>query len=678
MADTKGSALSVLLGKDTASVDELIIIDKSDTTMGVGGTNKKTTLGELALANASVPAKAILKTDGTNYTLFDGPTGAIQSTTTDVDAAFASAIAHLTAARTSKEKIVAVGDFPITAKIVLENYTTLDLSAASLSPTSGWTIADLAMVTNELFAGVVGTNNKFIDVVGGYFDGTEPDTLNVFCSAVKFVNIENYSITNIHSYWSGATAIYIGDGKNGLIQNNICDQNGDDGITLQDATQNTVVDGNTCSNGRSDHGGASNGIEIENESGGADTAPSHLVVSNNICFSNPQNGINSKTDGVSACFSYSTIANNICYENTINGILLNGKTSTDFVCESLYLEGNVCHNNSSIGIKLQNCNNSSIMGGSCDNNATQGVRLVNCNGIQIGGGLITAENESNGIHVESDCNNVNIGAVTSRNNYKTGGGSFIYGVEIEGSNCSVGPGTYIIDDRVDGSGNRDPEMRGIRLKATTTNLIIDGVVFDGVYHASSSTKPGPIYKAVMPDTPLVNIGITWGGTSGWAVGDTFLFENGDGTGASAIVTEVSAGVIANAVIVNGGTGFTVAPTQGDLGDGVGVGKPAVWCEIAKTTVKNVKTRNMTPMVTEGSGIATGMTTGDTIPHGLFFGNGNALSESNSVTELIAISQTAGNAVTVVTIDDDNITVAFTGGSTNASIFWSVKAHNWKE
>src|SRR5438477_12339582 len=46
MADTKVSALAALTGAGMANADQLVIIDKSDTTMGAGGTDKNMTAQE--------------------------------------------------------------------------------------------------------------------------------------------------------------------------------------------------------------------------------------------------------------------------------------------------------------------------------------------------------------------------------------------------------------------------------------------------------------------------------------------------------------------------------------------------------------------------------------------------------------------------------------------------------
>jgi hypothetical protein len=61
MADTKGSALTALTGANSAAVDQLLIIDKSDTTQGAGGTLKNITRGELAvgLSTAVIVADAV-------------------------------------------------------------------------------------------------------------------------------------------------------------------------------------------------------------------------------------------------------------------------------------------------------------------------------------------------------------------------------------------------------------------------------------------------------------------------------------------------------------------------------------------------------------------------------------------------------------------------------------------
>lgn len=54
MADTKISDLTALAGASIASSDELVIVDKSDTTMAASGTDKKTTATDIATAIGSL------------------------------------------------------------------------------------------------------------------------------------------------------------------------------------------------------------------------------------------------------------------------------------------------------------------------------------------------------------------------------------------------------------------------------------------------------------------------------------------------------------------------------------------------------------------------------------------------------------------------------------------------
>lgn len=50
MADTKISALTALTGANVATADELVLVDKSDTTMAASGTDKRITAAELIAA----------------------------------------------------------------------------------------------------------------------------------------------------------------------------------------------------------------------------------------------------------------------------------------------------------------------------------------------------------------------------------------------------------------------------------------------------------------------------------------------------------------------------------------------------------------------------------------------------------------------------------------------------
>jgi hypothetical protein len=66
---TKLSALTAITGANLATGDLVGVVDVSDTTMAASGTNKKTTVGDIAAAVAALNRQAVNAQTSTTYTL---------------------------------------------------------------------------------------------------------------------------------------------------------------------------------------------------------------------------------------------------------------------------------------------------------------------------------------------------------------------------------------------------------------------------------------------------------------------------------------------------------------------------------------------------------------------------------------------------------------------------------
>lgn len=84
MADTKISDLTAIAGASLASTDLTVVVDVSDTTMAASGTDKKTTVADLATAVASVGALASSAAVAAGYQPLDSDLTAIAALTTTV------------------------------------------------------------------------------------------------------------------------------------------------------------------------------------------------------------------------------------------------------------------------------------------------------------------------------------------------------------------------------------------------------------------------------------------------------------------------------------------------------------------------------------------------------------------------------------------------------------------
>lgn len=100
MTDTKISDLTALAGASIASTDELVIVDKSDTTMAASGTDKKTTATDIATAVGSLLSLA------STYQPLDSDLTAIAALTTTSFGRSLLALADAAALRSSAGVVI--------------------------------------------------------------------------------------------------------------------------------------------------------------------------------------------------------------------------------------------------------------------------------------------------------------------------------------------------------------------------------------------------------------------------------------------------------------------------------------------------------------------------------------------------------------------------------------------
>lgn len=144
MADTKISDLTALAGASIASTDELVIVDKSDTSMAASGTDKKTTATDIATAVGSLLSLA------STYQPLDSDLTAIAALTTTAFGRGVLALADAAALRTTAGVVIGTD---------VEAHDADLTTIAGLSPTNddilqrkagAWTNRSIAQLATDL------------------------------------------------------------------------------------------------------------------------------------------------------------------------------------------------------------------------------------------------------------------------------------------------------------------------------------------------------------------------------------------------------------------------------------------------------------------------------------------------------------------------------------------------
>lgn len=203
---------------------------------------------------------------------------------------------------------------------------------------------DLTTVAREIIDITEGSDNKvIIDNITIVGDGT--NGYGVFIDSDNCI-VRDCDINNLDC---GIRISFAGDKC--IIENNMCYNNANAGIYINDGNINTVK-GNICYNNN-------NGIFI--------SAIIEGIFEGNICYDNTINGIYIQGS------SFNTITGNNCYGNSQNGIYI---TAAGQNC----ITGNSCFSNDSntanpqAGIYINTtCDKNTITGNTCNNNNNAGV-----------------------------------------------------------------------------------------------------------------------------------------------------------------------------------------------------------------------------------------------------------------------------------------------------------------
>jgi len=296
MASTKISALDELLASATAADDEFVIIDKSDTSMGAGGTNKRITLAELK--NSALATNAydyVVYKEGSTYYARNGSTGDIDSENATASTVIQYTLDAVTST-TSKKRIVLTGDFTITTNLTVDDYTILDMTEASLTASS----MSGAVIQSH-------TNGTQIDIVGGLIDCASDAGNGITMSGCSYFTIKDVRIKSPTSHCVNI----LGESSDFEVSGCYLEDSGDDGVSVTQNSHNGNITNNTLIAGSHNTAVQTSGIEIED-------ASHDLTISENKIrgFTNPAIKAVTDSGGTGAC-----------YNLTITGNVINGCTS---------------------------------------------------------------------------------------------------------------------------------------------------------------------------------------------------------------------------------------------------------------------------------------------------------------------------------------------------------------
>lgn len=193
--------------------------------------------------------------EGVNAVAYSIETGSIISSNSNHQIAINEALDNLTIGRNYKERIILVGHFSISSELLVSSYTTLEVSGKLTSTLSGFS----AILTNK------NATNTDIDVIGGLYDvdniATPFEQTGISFSKVSNLNICNTTVMN-----SGKHCIDLKGCSEFTVENNHCNNMGDDGISILYSYSGRIINNTIIGGPNNGNGGGSSGIELEDGS----------------------------------------------------------------------------------------------------------------------------------------------------------------------------------------------------------------------------------------------------------------------------------------------------------------------------------------------------------------------------------------------------------------------------
>lgn len=379
-----------------------------------------------------------------------------------------AAIDRLTPGRAKQEKVVLLGDFTISNRISVPDYTYLEIQGTLTAANS---MTGNGVIVNSDSAG----GNTDITIKGGYIDGNKANQ-STYKSGIFLDNCSNVLIDNVVSNSNIDHGMDLVDVTDFVIQNCRCDSNGDDGITIHDACARGTVFNNICSNGASVGSGGtaqSSGIEIE---GGTGSAPTDLNIIGNVCYGHGNatrsgQGIHINTDTGDTGVKRINVIGNICYNNYGKNMTCEGNTDPVYMEDCNFIGNNCYSTTDNSGLFINYAKGVTVSGNTISDSGVSGIETNNCDGVTITGNTLTG-NTTKGIEINQASSNVTVTANSIKN-------SGIWGIRIEGDSIDVSNNLFSDDQGT-------ATQKGIQITSTVTNSQVLNNRFDGLLTAGST------------------------------------------------------------------------------------------------------------------------------------------------------------------------------------------------
>jgi parallel beta-helix repeat protein len=256
---------------------------------------------------------------------------------------------------TGGEVVLLDGTFNVEVQINLDSYQTLrGMGWNTILTTS---TADLTFLSA---VGGAGTEKVGICIRDMRIAGDEVSSIGV-----HFVYVNHSIIEHVISIGHANVGIQINYSKFNQILGNICEENGEFGIYINNSSDNNVVSHNIC---------RYNGV-----AGMAVDASSFNVIADNTFEGNYRNGMNIFTYA-----DYNAVLGNTVVNNSETGIYLVDNADGNAI------SGNACQGNDVAGIVLEGCYKNTISGNTCCGNGSAIVLVVGADKNDVSGNAITA------------------------------------------------------------------------------------------------------------------------------------------------------------------------------------------------------------------------------------------------------------------------------------------------
>ena len=222
-----------------------------------------------------------------------------------------AALDGLTSGRTSKEKVVAIGDFTISNPITVPSFTILEIQG-SLTGTS----ANNGVIENA------DATNTDIEIIGGLIDVDNTSTpWNK--RGIEMTGVSNLLIRGVHAKDSGTHCISLIGCDNFIVENCHAENAGDDGISAVYSYDGRIDNNYVIGGTNNSNGGGSAGIEIED--GCLDIAVTNNVVQDIQDTAASCIHVITDSGGTAGCHNIS-ISNNVIRNTSSRGIgVINNK-----------------------------------------------------------------------------------------------------------------------------------------------------------------------------------------------------------------------------------------------------------------------------------------------------------------------------------------------------------------